>query len=142
MRGPVFLATRQERPVLATFIALRVAAVAFPNERPAEWRSATRTREALRLRTFAQRGHDLAMTAFAFAYCMIANNRQLSPWLGQRERRRVSRRVENGLLTANAIRGRPVKGLSLADFVRTMVQRRPWLACGAQTLAAAAFSVT
>lgn len=33
-----------------------------------------------------------------------------------RDRSQCLRRVENGLLTANAIRGRPVKGLSLADL--------------------------
>ena len=40
------------------------------------------------------------------------------PVSGSCARAQNLRRVENGLLTANAIRGRPVKGLSLAESAR------------------------
>jgi hypothetical protein len=49
------------------------------------------------------------------AYCVIRNNRQPFSPARFAFHRDPRRRVETGLLTAIAIRGRPVKGLSLAD---------------------------
>jgi hypothetical protein len=52
---------------------------------------------------------------FIIVYCVIHNNRQLSPGRARNARDpRIFRRVEIGLLTVIAIRGRPVKGHSLA----------------------------
>ena len=78
------------------------------------------TEDSLFIDPIVHRTHQLWMKSIMQnavpTYCVFRNNRR--PSLKRDERVIIvksRRRVETGLLTAIAIRGRPVKGLSLAD---------------------------
>ena len=118
--------TNGPAPSGTTLATARFRAVSARTVWPSSHRSdrATRARRHLATQmTIAAAGTSKAVGPDQFciytplAYCVIGNNRRLSTWIESCMLVTRFRRVEIGLLTVIAIRGRAVKGPSLADHL-------------------------